>query len=151
MAHPDYDREIRITRTVQTTPDLIWSCWTTESAMQTWWVQDCRIEAAVGGAYELYFQMDNPPGTRGGEGNIILVLEPEKRLSFTWNAPASQPETRNQHTVIDLRMTVLSPTRTEIELLHRGFGVGTAWDETYAYFQTAWTTVMDRLITHFAD
>jgi uncharacterized protein YndB with AHSA1/START domain len=103
----------------------------------------------VGGAYELYFLMDSPPGTQGGEGNTILALEPETRLSFSWNAPPSQPETRGQHTVVDLRITDLSPTATEIELLHRGFGIGPAWDETYAYFQHAWTAVMDRLIAHF--
>ena len=83
MAHPDYDREIRITRTAHTTQDKIWSCWTTESGMGSWWAQNCRIEPRVGGAYELYFLMDNPPGTQGGEGNTILALEPETRLSFS--------------------------------------------------------------------
>jgi uncharacterized protein YndB with AHSA1/START domain len=150
MAHPDYDREIRITRTAQTTPDKIWASWTTESGVRSWWAPNCRIEPKVGGAYELYFLMDNPPGTQGGEGNTILALEPESRLAFSWNAPPAQQETRIQHTVVDLRITGLSPTATEVELLHRGFGVGLAWDETYTYFQAAWTTVMDRLIAQFA-
>ena len=149
MAHPDYDREIRITRTAHTTQDKVWSCWTTESGMRSWWARNCRIEPRVGGAYELYFLMDNPPGTQGGEGNTILALEPDTHLSFSWNAPPVQPETRRQHTVVDLRVTGLSSTATEIELLHRGFGIGPAWDETYAYFQHAWTMVMDRLIAHF--
>jgi uncharacterized protein YndB with AHSA1/START domain len=149
MPHPDYDREIRITRTARTTRDKIWSCWTTESGMGSWWTQNCRIEPRAGGAYELYFLMDNPPGTQGGEGNTILAFEPETHLSFSWNAPPTQPETRNQHTVVDLRITDLSPAATEVELLHRGFGIGPAWDITYAYFQGAWTTVMDRLIAHF--
>ena len=88
----------------------------------------------------------HPPGTRGGEGNTILSLEPESRLAFSWNAPPSQPQTRSQHTVVELRFTALSHSATEVELLHRGFGPGPAWDETYSYFQAAWTMVMDRFV-----
>lgn len=146
MAHPDYDREIRITRTVQTDQTSAWNAWATGKGLQAWWVADLKIESRVGGAYEIYFLTDNPPGTRGGEGNTILSLEPESRLAFSWNAPPSQPQTRSQHTVVELRFTALSPSTTEVELLHRGFGPGPAWDETYTYFQAAWTMVMDRFM-----
>ena len=149
MAHPDYDREIRITRTVQTRPAILWNAWATAEGLRSWWTAHSQVEPGVGGAYELYFLMDNPPGTRGGEGNRILIWEPDSHLAFTWNAPPSQPHTRPQRTVVDLRLTPLSATATEIELLHRGFGLGPAWDETYAYFQAAWTTVIDRLVAHF--
>jgi len=149
MAHPDYDREIRITRTLQTEPAAAWSCWATEEGLRSWWVADSRVDPRPGGAYEFFFMPANPEGTRGGEGNTILAFEPQSRLAFTWNAPPSQGRTRPQHTVVDLRLTPLSGTATEIELLHRGFGLGPDRDETYAYFQAAWTQVMDRMVAHF--
>lgn len=146
MAHPDYDREIRITRTVQAAPADLWAAWTTPEGLKSWWTPHCRIEPSVDGAYELYFLMDNPPGARGGEGNRILVWEPDSRLAFSWNAPPSQSATRAQHTVVELRFSPLSSSASEVELLHRGFGLGPDWDETYSYFQSAWTNVLDRLV-----
>lgn len=146
MAHPDYDREIRITRTIRTDQASAWKAWADPEGLRSWWATDLKVESRVGGAYELYFLPDNPPGSRGGEGNTILCLEPDSRLAFSWNAPPTQPRTRSQHTVVELRFTALSSATTEVELLHRGFGPGEDWDDTYTYFQAAWTQVMDRFL-----
>ena len=38
-----------------------------------------RIEAEVGGAYELYFDLEQPEGMRGSEGCTVVELEPVRR------------------------------------------------------------------------
>jgi uncharacterized protein YndB with AHSA1/START domain len=40
----------------------------------------------------MLFNQAAKPGEQGGEGMIIMSIQPEKMLSFTWNAP---PEWHN--------------------------------------------------------
>ena len=56
-----------------------------------------------GGAYEMFFNLDAPVGERGGEGMIILAIQPGKMLSFTWNAPPTLPTVRGQMTHVLVR------------------------------------------------
>ena len=41
----------------------------------------------------------------------------------------------------DLMRLLGDPTR--VRLTHLGFGEGPGWDETYAYFDSAWSRVLD--------
>jgi len=80
---------------VQTDLKATWEKWTTPAGLKTFFGQDNKVELTPGGPYEIYFLLDNPAGTRGGEGNQVLSFLPPKMLSFTWNAPPSIPEIRN--------------------------------------------------------
>jgi len=35
-----------------------------------------------GGLFEIYFLLDNPEGTRGGEGNQVLSFLPKKSVTI---------------------------------------------------------------------
>jgi len=37
---------------------------------------DKKVEMIPGGSFESYFLLDNPEGTRGGEGNQVLSFLP---------------------------------------------------------------------------
>jgi uncharacterized protein YndB with AHSA1/START domain len=136
-------REASVNRSI----DDVWTFWTTEEGMKAFLMIGSKIDLRPFGAYELYFAPDAKPGDRGGEGNVVLSFIPGKMLSFTWNAPPSIAETRDHphKTWVVLSFTPVGPDRTDVTLTHLGWPEGEAWEKTYAYFERAWTSVMDRL------
>jgi uncharacterized protein YndB with AHSA1/START domain len=130
----------------------VWKVWTTEEGARTFFARDCKIELKPGGAYEMLFNQDAPPGEQGGEGMIILAVQPEKMLSFTWNAPPSLPEVRGEMTHVTLYFSSISPRETRVELIHDGWGEGGQWDQAFDYFNSAWgEVVLPRLKYRFEE
>ncbi len=125
----------------------VWQKWTTHEGLKTFFGVDNMIELRPGGPYEIYFLLENPPGTRGGEGNQVLSFLPREMLSFSWNAPPSIPEIRNHahRTWVVVVFRELGPLKTEVTLKHVGWLDGEKWDETIAYFEKAWDIVLNSL------
>lgn len=125
----------------------VWQKWTTHEGLKTFFGVDNMIELRPGGPYEIYFLLENPPGTRGGEGNQVLSFLPLEMLSFSWNAPPSIPEIRNHahRTWVVVVFRELGPLKTEVTLKHVGWLDGEKWDETIAYFEKAWDIVLNSL------
>lgn len=124
-----------------------WSMWTTKEGIESFFAPEAVIEPRVGGEYSIHFFPDNPPGRRGAEGMIILAFEPEKRLSFTWNAPPAYPDARAQFTVVTVTFESKGTDKTRVALVHDHFGEGDEWDRTFEYFGSAWSdVVMPRFI-----
>ncbi|MBT3229081.1 MAG: SRPBCC domain-containing protein [Candidatus Marinimicrobia bacterium] len=124
-----------------------WEKWTTHAGLKTFLGLDNKIELTPGGPYEIYFLLDNPEGTRGGEGNQVLSFLPPRMLSFTWNAPPTIPEVRNHShkTWVVIQLEEVDARQTRVSLDHLGWLDGEKWDETYAYFDHAWEIVLDSL------
>jgi uncharacterized protein YndB with AHSA1/START domain len=120
----------------------VWEAWTTEEGAKTFFAPECRIDLRVGGAYEMFFDPSAPAGERGGEGLTILAIQPEKLLSFTWNAPPHLSEVRGQLTHVNLRFGSIDEGKTELKLSHDGWGEGGQWDEAFEYFTIAWGDVV---------
>ena len=79
-------RTIRLTRELAAPVETVWSYWTTESLVRTWWspehftVAECEVDAVVGGRLRIVMQEGD--GTRHpGEGRFLAVRRPD-RLSF---------------------------------------------------------------------
>ena len=124
-----------------------WWRWTTHEGLKTFFGVDNKIELKAGGAFEIYFLMENPPGLRGAEGCRVLSYLPEKMLSFSWNAPPDQAFVRNHayQTFVVVELESASPQETRVSLTHLGWPEGDAWETAYAYFDPAWEFVMKRL------
>jgi len=120
-----------------------WARWTTHAGLLTFFGADNRVELRQGGPYEIYFLMDQPYGLRGSEGCTILSYLPEHMLSFTWNAPPDQPFVRDNpyKTFVVLNFDD-AEGGTRVRLTHLGWPAGDAWDTAFAYFENAWTRVM---------
>lgn len=142
------DKYIHKTRLVQSSLDEVWWRWTTHEGLLTFFGADNHIELRPGGAFEIYFIMDAPSGSRGGEGNQILSYLPKQMLSFSWNAPPSIPEIRNQdhRTWVVVQFEETTPGQSRVSLDHLGWLDGAAWDETFAYFDKAWDMVLNSLV-----
>jgi len=130
----------------------VWHAFTTEEGVVTFFAPECKIDLRPGGAYEMYFDLDAPAGLRGGEGCVILAIEPLVMLSLTWNAPPEIPMIRNQRTHVTIRFESFSATQTWINLRHDGWGVSADWQTARRYFRRAWgKVVIPRLLERFTS
>jgi uncharacterized protein YndB with AHSA1/START domain len=148
MRSSDVERAIRATVVVEAGLDEVWEAWTTEQGVRTFFAPDARVEPKAGGVYEIYFDPQAEPGSRGGEGVRILALQPKTMLAFTWNAPPHLPEVRRQWTHVVVRLHRLGPNRTRVTLSHDGWGTGGQWDRAFEYFQRAWIQVVLPRLQH---
>jgi uncharacterized protein YndB with AHSA1/START domain len=129
----------------------VWSAWTTVEGIQSFFAPAANIDLRPGGRYEPLFLLDNPPGKQGCEGCIVLAVQPEKFLSFTWNSPPHLAEVREQFTHVTLRFQALPAGKTKLTFHQEGWGEGGQWEESHAYFTKAWKqTVLPRLQKRFA-
>ena len=120
----------------------VWKAWTTEEGAKTFFASACKIDFLPGGAYEMYFNRDAPPGEQGGEGMIILAIQPEEMFSFTWNAPPALAQVRGQMTHVTLFFEETGKDLTQLTLVHDGWGEGGEWDQAFDYFTRAWGDVV---------
>jgi uncharacterized protein YndB with AHSA1/START domain len=74
-------------RTLQADVASLWERWTTHEGLLTFFGSQNLIELKPGGAFEIYFLMENPEGFRGSETCKVLSFLPQKFLSFSWNVP----------------------------------------------------------------
>lgn len=76
---------------VRATLDQAWDAWTTREGIKSFFAPDARVEAKVGGPFEIYIDPGAPEGMRGADDMRFMALQPKKMISFTWNAPPSLP------------------------------------------------------------
>jgi uncharacterized protein YndB with AHSA1/START domain len=120
----------------------VWNAWTTEEGVISFFAPACRLDLRPGGAYEMYFNIDAEIGERGGEDCVILAVDKERMLSFTWNAPPEFPAIRHQKTHVTIRLAKVDGTNTTVTLQHDGWGEGEAWQQVRNYFYRAWGEIV---------
>lgn len=141
-------KSIVATVNLPTAIDSAWEAWTTPEGIKSFFAPDCNIEMCVGGLYEIFFNLNAPPGDRGAEGMHILALQPGVMLSFTWNAPPELGKIRGELTHVTVRFHETSKVETEVQLTHDGFGEGEEWELARRYFQRAWKKVVLRRLKY---
>lgn len=122
-----------------------WESWTTREGIVSFFAPDAKIEARVGGAFHVYINPLAEPGLKGADDMRFMALQPQKMISFDWNAPPSLPEARQQRTFVIVRFEPVSDKQTRVLLHHTGWGEGGEWDKAYAYFDRAWGNVLANL------
>jgi uncharacterized protein YndB with AHSA1/START domain len=131
--------------------ETVWKTWTTTEGVKTFFAPDARVEARVDGPFEIYFNPYGAPGTKGADDMRFLALQPQRMLSFTWNAPPHLAEVRGQKTYVTVRLHPADEGRTQVTLVHGGWGEGGQWDQAYDYFNRAWGNVLGNLEKRFND
>jgi uncharacterized protein YndB with AHSA1/START domain len=144
-AERSLDKEVIVPASI----DAVWQAWTTTEGIKSFFAPDARIEARVGGPFEVYMDPKAEPGLRGADDMRVLAVQPKTMISFDWNAPPSLPQARQQRTFVVVRLQPVSDTSTRVTLHHTGWGDGGEWDLAYRYFDRAWTGVLGNLKTRF--
>ncbi len=139
------DKEVVVAATLE----QAWDAWTTREGIVGFFAPEARIEPRPGGLFEIQINPLAEPGLRGADDMRFLALQPRRMLSFTWNAPPSLPEARQQRTVVIVRFEPLAERSTRVTLHHVGWGDGGEWDRAYTYFDRAWGGVLGNLKKRF--
>ena len=134
---------------VAATPEQVWNAWTTREGITSFFAPDAKIDARVDGAFEVYINPLAEPGLKGADAMRFMALQPPRMLSFTWNAPPSLPEARQQRTFVVVRIQSVSEKETRVTLHHTGWGDGGEWDKAYGYLDRAWGNVLGNLKKRF--
>jgi uncharacterized protein YndB with AHSA1/START domain len=142
MSQKNQGRVIEGEVTVNAGVEPVWRAWTSNEGAETFFAPRCTIDARPGGKYEMLFDLDAEPGKQGGEGMMVLAIQPRKMLSFTWNAPPQFPDVRGQMTHVMVLFYAPDPAHTMVLLRHDGWGEGDEWDSAYEYFERAWKRVV---------
>jgi len=142
MSHDPYERAIVGEVSVAAPRNQVWEAWTTAAGAASFFAPHCHIDLWPGGRYEMLFDPEEEVGRQGGEGMILLAVQPCEMLSFTWNAPPDLPGVRGQMTHALVRLHEVSSTSTKVVLRHDGWGSGGEWDSAFQYFGQAWNKVV---------
>ena len=136
-------------RVIEASVEEVWGAWSTPAGWKAAYGPDrpdlrADISLAPGGKYEWLFD-----GQIGGNGNQILSYIPKRMLSFSWNAPISQPQSRVMRTWVVVELTPQAGNQTHVKLTHLGFGPEPHWVETRDYFEGAWEHVLNQMESSF--
>ncbi len=142
---PPEERMIRQEVIVSAPLAEVWRAWTTSQGAQAYFAPRANIELAVGGRYELLFNLAGAEGSRGSEGCKVLSFLPMEMLSFEWNGPpsvaSSQPARARTRVVVQFEE--LAGDRVKVKLTHLGMGQGPEWDKHYEHFSRAWAVIIE--------
>ena len=145
------ERQIHKEVVVKAPVEAVFRAWSTSEGVASFFAPEARVEARSGGPFEVYFNPYAKPGMKGADDMTVLAVQPDRMISFTWNAPPHLPETRGQRTVVVVRTAPAGEGLTRVTLSHLGWGDGGQWDQTFAYFDRAWGSVLANLQKRFAD
>ncbi len=135
---------LALERTLRAPPGRVWAAWTEPGMMALWFgPHHTRVEAAeadlrVGGRFRVVLRENT--GARHEVGGGYEVIEPERRLVFSW-AWAGTPERVSRVTVT----LAAVPGGTRLTLVHDRF----ADDATATRHTRGWTESLERLVAHY--
>jgi uncharacterized protein YndB with AHSA1/START domain len=142
-------RWVRVETTVKAPVAEVWRVFTTSKGAEEFFAQKANIQLAIGGPYEIQFDLRNEQS--GTMGLKILSYAPEEMISFQWNAPTEYPEVRNGGTWVVVEMRPEGTDRTHVTVTHYGWKDGAEWDKAYSHFVHGWGDLINRLERRFTD
>ena len=126
----------------------VWEAWTTKEGAECFFAPRCNIDLKPGGVSEMLFNLEAERGKQGGEGMVVMAVQPQRMLAFTWNAPPHLPSVRGQMTHVVIRLFETEAGGTRVTVRHDGWGEGNEWDEAFQYFSSAWAEVVLPRLKH---
>ncbi|MDD5629303.1 MAG: SRPBCC domain-containing protein [Elusimicrobia bacterium] len=139
MHSRDIDIQILIARPI----DKVFEAWVKPELLEQWLARKARVEAAPGGAYELFWDPENP-GVNSTLGCTISSIVPNAELSFNWKGPERYAEIMGDVTKVFVRME-RQGGGTLLRFVHTGWGKGARWEEARLWQANAWKQAIENL------
>jgi uncharacterized protein YndB with AHSA1/START domain len=127
----------------------VWEAWTKSEELTKFVGRGAEIDPRPRGLFRVVFFPERvSPVDRGNDG-LILSLEPQRMLTFTWMTPLNMKGLRGNSTVVSLHFTPLDATTTRVDLLNTGYGQGEEWQAAYDYNVKGWDRILAALEYRF--
>lgn len=145
MVAPTSVPKLVLTRSFAAPPETVFDVWTKPEHMHNWFGPTpdftnpfIEVDLRVGGRYRVAFL--SPDGEQNVVGGEFLVVEPPRKLVYTWTW-----EEPNEHAGLTTQVTVeFRPTAggTELLLTHEQFSS----HEMRQRHENGWAGALDRLV-----
>ncbi len=137
---------IRLEVSIASSLNRVWLAWTSSDRITAWFAPEANVEARVGGPFELFFD----PASHDRQSTkdcIFTLVEPMRRMGFTWRGPDQFAEVMNDPTSLTSVMVIFQDESgvTRVVVEHGGWGKGDEWEEARAWHHRAWKDVLGRL------
>ncbi len=110
---------------------------TDSTLIKTWLCHDAIINPKVGGAYELFWDLENR--NHNCTVGCKLTTITEDYISFDWKGPIEYESFMNKSPLTQVVvMFHEAGDHTNVTLLHSGWHSDEKWDEAKVYFNNAW-------------
>ncbi len=127
----DTTRSIVMERDIPHPAEKVWRALTDASLMEQWLMAN-DFQPIVG--HTATFRMDRAPQWNGVAESTVLVVEPYRRLSYTWNATGADAAT-GPRTVVTWTLT---PTTNGVRLRMEHSGFRAHQEHSYKGASGAW-------------
>jgi len=146
---PQFTRPIINHATVAAPISQVWKAWTTGEGLGSFLGRAGEVDLRPRGVFRVVFFPEKvSPLDRGNDG-LILAIEPERMLSFTWMTPLHMKDLRGNSTVVTVFFTPIDADTTRVDLVSTGYGQGEAWRTAYDYNVKGWDRILAALEYHF--
>jgi uncharacterized protein YndB with AHSA1/START domain len=136
-------RSVVIEREFPHPPEKVWRALTQGPLLEEW-VMKNDFQPVVG--HKFNFRMQPMPGWNGVTDCEVLVVEPQKRLSYTWNA-SGEEAINGIKTVVTFTLT---PTKNGVLLRMEQAGFRPEHDRFYQGANYGWQKMLGTLETVLA-
>lgn len=136
-------RDIDIQVLIEYPLDRVFEAWLVPDLLERWLTRKATVEPSVGGAYELYWEPENPE-RNSTKGCRITGLVHNTELSFSWRGPAEYADLMGDRTQVFVR---LKPCEggTLLRFVHTGWGSGSQWEQARTWQAAAWQEALENL------
>jgi len=111
--------EIRKTVDIEAPPEIVFEALIDEKKLVQWMPKEAKFDAHIGGNYEFKFHWADRDLDTVLRGRV-LELESSKKLSYTWDAEASDHSPRISRAVVTWILDPLPDGKTRVTLIHSG-------------------------------
>lgn len=139
MHSPDIDIQVVIDRPV----DKVFEAWIKPELLEQWLARKARVEPAPGGAYEMFWDIENP-AINSTQGCRIADIVPNAELSFNWRGPEPYSSVMGCATRVFVRLEPRGAS-TLLRFVHTGWGAGQQWEEARLWMAETWRKAIENL------
>jgi uncharacterized protein YndB with AHSA1/START domain len=151
MSDFDPKLDLKLERTVDVPPELVWKAWTTPEHLEHWFApkpwttSDCRIDLRPGG--EFFSVMHGPNGEKFSNAGCYLEVVPNRKLVWT---DALKPGYRPATEPFMTAAILIEPAGKGTKYTAIAYHSNEAARQKHADmgFEQGWGTVLDQLVAY---
>ncbi len=136
-------RDIDIQIVIERPLARVFEAWIKPEMLERWLARKAVVDPRVGGAYELFWDPEDPEADDTA-GCRIIGLVPDAELSFSWKGPKEFAAVMGDKTSIFVRLEPREES-TLLRFVHRGWGSGSDWDKARRSQAEAWKEALENL------